>query len=118
MSLSGCVTPIRVVPRKKNFRLLQVLCKGRFFVYAAWAVFTLHRCTDNGQIQCRHIAAEWRIIMKIAFSTLGCPNYDWKDIYSMAKDLGFDGIEIREIRGEFFFSSFSYKYLKSSPKVS
>ena len=45
--------------------------------------------------------------MKIAFSTLGCPNYDWKDIYSMAKDLGFDGIEIREIRGEFLRSPFS-----------
>ena len=45
--------------------------------------------------------------MKIAFSTLGCPNYDWKDIYSMAKDLGFDGIEIREIRSEFTRSPFS-----------
>ncbi len=33
--------------------------------------------------------------MKIAFSTLGCPDFDWKDIYSMAKDLGFDGIELR-----------------------
>lgn len=33
--------------------------------------------------------------MKIAFSTLGCPDFDWTDIYSMAKDLGFDGIEIR-----------------------
>ena len=33
--------------------------------------------------------------MKIAFSTLGCPDFDWPDIYSMAKDLGFDGIEMR-----------------------
>ncbi len=33
--------------------------------------------------------------MKIAFSTLGCPDSDWADIYSMAKDLGYDGIEIR-----------------------
>ncbi|HZK26803.1 MAG TPA: AMP-binding protein [Thermoclostridium sp.] len=33
--------------------------------------------------------------MKIAFSTLGCPNFSWSEIYSMAKDLGFDGIEIR-----------------------
>ena len=39
--------------------------------------------------------------MKIAFSTLGCPNYDWRDIYTMAKDLGFDGIEVREISSEF-----------------
>ncbi len=35
--------------------------------------------------------------MKIAFSTLGCPDFTWKDIYSMAKDLGFHGIEIRGI---------------------
>ena len=33
--------------------------------------------------------------MKVAFSTLGCPDFEWPDIYSMAKDLGFDGIEIR-----------------------
>ncbi len=45
--------------------------------------------------------------MKIAFSTLGCPNYDWKDVYSMAKDLGYDGIEVREIRTEFYSSPFS-----------
>jgi fatty-acyl-CoA synthase len=33
--------------------------------------------------------------MKIAFSTLGCPDFGWIDIYSMAKDFHFDGIEIR-----------------------
>ena len=33
--------------------------------------------------------------MKICFSTLGCPDFEWTDVYSMAKDLGFDGIEIR-----------------------
>lgn len=40
--------------------------------------------------------------MKIAFSTLGCPNFSWADIYSMAKDLGFDGIEIRGLGDEIF----------------
>ena len=40
--------------------------------------------------------------MKIAFSTLGCPNFSWTDIYSMAKDLGFDGIEIRGLGQEIF----------------
>ena len=35
--------------------------------------------------------------MKLSFSTIGCPGYDWVDIYPMAKDLGFDGIEIRGI---------------------
>ncbi len=54
--------------------------------------------------------------MKIAFSTLGCPNYDWKDIYSMAKDLGFDGIEIREISSEFARSPFSPEKCEQTAK--
>ena len=33
--------------------------------------------------------------MKLAFSTVGCPDFQWSEIYSMAKDLGFDGIEVR-----------------------
>ncbi len=33
--------------------------------------------------------------MKISFSTLGCPDFSWSDIYSMAKDFGFNGIELR-----------------------
>ena len=33
--------------------------------------------------------------MKISFSTLGCPDYSWTDIYTMAKDLGYHGVEIR-----------------------
>ena len=41
--------------------------------------------------------------MKISFSTLACPLYSWADIYSMAKDLGFDGIEVRGL-GEDIFS--------------
>ena len=41
--------------------------------------------------------------MKISFSTLACPMYSWTDIYSMAKDLGFNGIEIRGL-GEDIFS--------------
>ena len=40
--------------------------------------------------------------MKIAFSTLGCPDFDWPDIYSMPKDLGFDGIEIRGLGNDIF----------------
>lgn len=41
--------------------------------------------------------------MKISFSTLACPDFSWADIYSMAKDFGFDGIEIRGL-GEDIFS--------------
>ena len=38
--------------------------------------------------------------MKISFSTLACPDFSWSDIYSMAKDLGFNGIEVRGIGEE------------------
>ncbi len=40
--------------------------------------------------------------MKIAFSTLGCPHFAWTDIYSVAKDFGFDGIEIRGLGDDIF----------------
>lgn len=40
--------------------------------------------------------------MKICFSTLACPDYSWTDIYSMAKDIGFDGIEIRGLGNDIF----------------
>ncbi len=45
--------------------------------------------------------------MKIAFSTLCCPNYDWVEIFSMATDLGFDGIEVRYIKEDESLSPFS-----------
>ncbi|MEG1661464.1 MAG: sugar phosphate isomerase/epimerase, partial [Clostridiales bacterium] len=40
--------------------------------------------------------------MKLAFSTLGCPDFDWSDIYSLAKDFGFDGIELRGLGNSVF----------------
>ena len=40
--------------------------------------------------------------MKLAFSTLGCPHFEWSDIYTMAKDFGFDGIELRGLGDEVF----------------
>jgi fatty-acyl-CoA synthase len=40
--------------------------------------------------------------MKIAFSTVACPDFSWTDIYSMAKDLGFNGIEVRGLGDEIF----------------
>lgn len=41
--------------------------------------------------------------MKLAFSTLGCPDFDWPDILAMAKDFGFQGIEVRGL-GRTIFS--------------
>ncbi len=40
--------------------------------------------------------------MKISFSTLGCPDWSWEDMLSIAKDIGFDGIEIRGIGNELY----------------
>ncbi|MBO7503811.1 MAG: sugar phosphate isomerase/epimerase [Clostridia bacterium] len=40
--------------------------------------------------------------MKLAFSTLGCPNWTFNEIFATAKDLGFDGVEIRGIGKEIF----------------
>ena len=40
--------------------------------------------------------------MKISFSTLGCPGWSWDDILSTARDLGFDGIEVRGVENELY----------------
>ena len=42
--------------------------------------------------------------MKLAFSTLGCPDWTWSEIYSMAFDLGYSGIEIRGLGEEIMAS--------------
>lgn len=45
--------------------------------------------------------------MKTAFSTLGCPNWSFKEIYATAKDIGFEGIEIRGIGSEMYAPAMS-----------
>ncbi|MFI3229647.1 MAG: AMP-binding protein [Bacillota bacterium] len=40
--------------------------------------------------------------MKLAFSTIGCPDFSWSEICSMAKDFGFNGIELRGIGSDSF----------------
>ena len=40
--------------------------------------------------------------MKLSFSTLGCPDWSWGEILSAAKDLGYDGIEVRGVNDELF----------------
>jgi len=42
------------------------------------------------------------MFMKISFSTLGCPGFSWTDTYTMAKDLGYNGIEIRGLGDDIF----------------
>jgi len=46
--------------------------------------------------------------MKTAFSTIGCPDWGFKEIYAAAKDLGFDGIEIRGIEKDLYAPSIPF----------
>ncbi len=39
-------------------------------------------------------------MLKIAFSTIGCPEWSWIEVTAMAKDLGYNGIEIRGLGEE------------------
>ena len=41
-------------------------------------------------------------MIKLAFSTLGCPDWSYDEIVSMAKDIGYDAIEIRGIEKDMF----------------
>ncbi len=45
-------------------------------------------------------AAQKSARLPIAFSTLGCPKWDWKTILGQASTLGYSGIELRGIQGE------------------
>ncbi len=40
--------------------------------------------------------------MKLSFSTLGCSGFAWTDIYTLAKDFGFHGIEMRGLGDDIF----------------
>lgn len=54
--------------------------------------------------------------MKLAFSTLGCPDFDWPDIYAMAKDFGFNGIEIRGLGNDIYAVKARPFYTKRAPR--
>ncbi len=40
--------------------------------------------------------------MKFGFSTIGCPGWLWKEVVSAAKDMGYDGIELRGIANKMY----------------
>lgn len=40
--------------------------------------------------------------MKIAYTTLSCPDWGWEKILEETVRLGYDGIEIRGVEGEMF----------------
>ena len=55
--------------------------------------------------------------MKIGFSTLGCPDWGWDLILATAKDMGFDGFEVRGIANEIYAPKipvFSHEKLEGS----
>ena len=41
-------------------------------------------------------------MMKLAFSTLGCPGWNWSEVLTAAADLGYDGIELRGLNREMY----------------
>jgi sugar phosphate isomerase/epimerase len=47
----------------------------------------------------RQIAMEGTSMFRVGFSTLGCPGYSVEQVAALARDNGFDGVEIRFIRG-------------------
>lgn len=57
--------------------------------------------------------------MKIAFSTIACPTWDFDEIFSTAADFGFDGIEIRGISSEMYapkIKAFSGEHISDTKK--
>ncbi|MCL2478368.1 MAG: sugar phosphate isomerase/epimerase [Treponema sp.] len=46
--------------------------------------------------------------MKLAFSTLGCPDWSFTQVLDNARDMGFNGIEIRGIENEMNVSKIPY----------
>jgi fatty-acyl-CoA synthase len=40
--------------------------------------------------------------MKLGFSTIGCPGWLWKEVLATAKDMGYDGIELRGIANKMY----------------
>lgn len=43
--------------------------------------------------------------MKYGFSTIGCPEWLWKEVVATAKDLGYDGIELRGLANKMYLPS-------------
>lgn len=40
--------------------------------------------------------------MKLSFSTLGCPDWSFGEVFAVASDLGYDGIELRGVAEEIY----------------
>lgn len=56
-------------------------------------------------------------MLKISFSTLGCPNWMWNEIQAAAKDLGYQGIELRGIGADLFVPQMKIFHPENLPKT-
>jgi len=55
--------------------------------------------------------------MKLAFSTIGCPNWTFDEIFAAAKDLGYNAVEVRGLGHEIYvpkIKEFSDFYIDST----
>ncbi|MDR1735859.1 MAG: sugar phosphate isomerase/epimerase [Oscillospiraceae bacterium] len=55
--------------------------------------------------------------MKLSFSTVGCPRWQWSDIVSAATDLGYAGIEVRGVGDDLFLPDARVFSADSLPKT-
>jgi len=55
--------------------------------------------------------------MKYGFSTIGCPDWLWKEVVSTAKDLGYDGIELRGLANKTYLPSTRTFSLENCPQI-
>ena len=55
--------------------------------------------------------------MKYGFSTIGCPDWLWNEVVSTAKDLGYDGIELRGLAKKTYLPSTRTFSLENCPQL-
>lgn len=55
--------------------------------------------------------------MKFAFSTLGCPDWSWRDILAAAHDFKYDGVEIRGLGRELYAPRISILQPETLPET-
>ncbi|MCL1805256.1 MAG: sugar phosphate isomerase/epimerase [Clostridiales bacterium] len=55
--------------------------------------------------------------MKYGFSTIGCPDWLWNEVVATAKDLGYDGIELRGLANKTYLPSTRTFSLENCPQI-
>jgi len=55
--------------------------------------------------------------MKLGFSTIGCPEWLWKEVISTAKDLEYDGVELKGLANRDYLPSTRTFSLENCPQI-